>query len=73
MSGVGGASALLMLSSLSAAEIISAVNTANVAMLKSIKGIGDKTAQRIVVLGSFHTVGPVLTMQPWLTTPSSET
>ena len=49
VSGVGGASALLMLSSLSASEIAGAINTANVVMLKSIKGIGDKTAQRIVV------------------------
>ncbi|MCE3227611.1 MAG: Holliday junction branch migration protein RuvA [Bacteroidetes bacterium] len=49
VSGVGGASALLMLSSLSAVEIAGAINTANVTMLKSIKGIGDKTAQRIVV------------------------
>lgn len=49
VSGVGGASALLMLSSLSSGDIVSAINTANVAMLKSIKGIGDKTAQRIVV------------------------
>ncbi len=49
VSGVGGGSALLMLSSMSAGEIAAAVNTANVALLKSIKGIGDKTAQRIVV------------------------
>lgn len=49
VSGVGGGSALLMLSSLSAAEIAGAINTANVSMLKSVKGIGDKTAQRIVV------------------------
>jgi holliday junction DNA helicase RuvA len=49
VSGVGGASALLMLSSMSAQEIAGAINTANVALLKSIKGIGDKTAQRIVV------------------------
>jgi holliday junction DNA helicase RuvA len=49
VSGVGGSSALLMLSSLSAHEIIGAINTANVTLLKSIKGIGDKTAQRIVV------------------------
>ena len=49
VSGVGGSSALLMLSSLSAPEIAGAINTANVTMLKSIKGIGDKTAQRIVV------------------------
>lgn len=49
VSGVGGGSALLMLSSLSPIEIAGAINTANVPMLKSIKGIGDKTAQRIVV------------------------
>ncbi|MBK9282912.1 MAG: Holliday junction branch migration protein RuvA [Sphingobacteriaceae bacterium] len=49
VSGVGGSSAMLMLSSLSAAEISGAINTANVTLLKSIKGIGDKTAQRIVV------------------------
>ena len=49
VSGVGGASAILMLSSLSPLEISGAINTANVALLKSIKGIGEKTAQRIVV------------------------
>jgi Holliday junction DNA helicase RuvA len=38
-----------MLSSLSPGEIAGAVNTANVALLKSVKGIGEKTAQRIVV------------------------
>lgn len=49
VSGVGGSSAIVMLSSLSAADIVGAINTANVALLKSIKGIGEKTAQRIVV------------------------
>lgn len=49
VSGVGGSSAMLMLSSMSAGEIAGAINTANVTLLKSIKGIGDKTAQRIVV------------------------
>ncbi len=49
VSGVGGTSALLMLSSLSAAEIQQAIVTANVALIKSVKGIGEKTAQRIIV------------------------
>jgi Holliday junction DNA helicase RuvA len=49
VSGVGGTSALLMLSSLSAAEIQNAILTGNVAVIKSVKGIGEKTAQRIIV------------------------
>ena len=49
VSGVGGTSAVMMLSSLSSLEIQQAILTANVAVLKSIKGIGEKTAQRIIV------------------------
>ena len=49
VSGVGGTSALMMLSSLSAVEIQQAILSGDVATLKSIKGIGEKTAQRIIV------------------------
>ena len=49
VTGVGGTSAIMMLSSLSADEISEAILTGNIAVLKSIKGIGEKTAQRIVI------------------------
>ncbi len=49
VSGVGAATARMILSSLSAAEIITAISTANVGTFKSVKGIGEKSAQRIIV------------------------
>lgn len=53
VSGVGAATARIMLSSLSPAELRQAIVTADVRKLTSIKGIGEKSAQRIIVdLGS---------------------
>ncbi len=49
VSGVGPSTALMILSSYSPAEIQSAVVDGNIALLKSIKGIGPKSAQRLVL------------------------
>ncbi|MCU0454949.1 MAG: Holliday junction branch migration protein RuvA [Bacteroidales bacterium] len=49
VTGVGAGTARMMLSSLSPAEIERAIIGADVNLLKSVKGIGLKTAQRIIV------------------------
>ncbi len=49
VNGVGASTAIMMLSSLSPDEIAAAVTTENVAVLKAVKGIGIKTAQRIII------------------------
>jgi len=49
VSGVGPSTAIMILSSYSPAEIQRAVADGNVQLLKSIKGIGPKSAQRIVL------------------------
>jgi len=49
VNGVGANTARVMLSSLSSSEIISAITHNDVNLLKSIKGIGAKTAERIIV------------------------
>lgn len=49
VSGVGPSTARVMLSSLSSKELESAIASEDVNTLKSVKGIGTKTAQRIIV------------------------
>ena len=49
VSGVGANTAIVMLSSLSPGEIKNSILTENENVLKSVKGIGAKTAKRIIL------------------------
>lgn len=49
VSGVGASTARMVLSSLSPNEVQSAIAKGDVAAFRSIKGIGEKTAQRIII------------------------
>ena len=49
VSGVGASTARTMLSSLAPAQIIQAIAANDVATIQSMKGIGAKTAQRIIL------------------------
>ena len=49
VSGVGPNTARMVLSSMSPAELCDCISTGNEQMIKTIKGIGLKTAQRIIV------------------------
>jgi len=49
VSGVGASTARMILSSMSPSEVISTIQNQNAAALKNVKGIGAKSAQRIIV------------------------
>jgi len=49
VSGVGPSTARMVLSSMNSAEIHNAILTGNAGLIQSVKGIGAKTAQRIIL------------------------
>ena len=49
VSGIGASTARTMLSSLNPSEIQSAIISGNVSTIQSVKGIGLKTAQRVII------------------------
>jgi len=49
VSGIGPNTAILMLSSLTPSEVANAIGSEDVSTIQSVKGIGLKTAQRVIV------------------------
>lgn len=49
VNGIGPNTALLILSSLTIGEVVNAISTEDVRTIQAVKGIGTKTAQRIII------------------------
>lgn len=49
VSGIGGKMAIAILSAMPVADLINAIVTENIKLLSSIKGLGKKTAERLIV------------------------
>ena len=49
VSGIGTSTARTMLSSLDPQQVVEAISTNNVSIVQSVKGIGSKTAQRLII------------------------
>lgn len=49
VNGIGPSTARMILSAMSVDDVVSAITNGNIAALKSIKGIGPKAAQRLIV------------------------
>ncbi|MBP5770549.1 MAG: Holliday junction branch migration protein RuvA [Bacteroidaceae bacterium] len=80
VSGVGGQSARVILSGMTPAELCDAISRSDERLLKSAKGIGGKTAQRIIVelkdkivtLGIDAAAGSTLTESSGAVMPNKE-